>query len=101
MQLRNTEIAADPRRIHRLGEDCADQIIRAQEKVSMHRRLLEELDRLPPAQRKAVYYCGLGGLRPAELAAMEGVSAHAVSARLYRGIESLRRALTQPPKETE
>ena len=55
------------------------------------RMLLQLLRELSPDQRQAVYYCRFLGLSPAELAEALQVSSHVVSARLYRGLETLRK----------
>ncbi len=55
------------------------------------RMLLQLLRKLSPDQRQAVYYCRFLGWSPAELAKALQVSSHVVSARLYRGLETLRK----------
>ena len=55
------------------------------------RMLLQILRELSPDQRQAVYYCRVLGWTPAELAAALRVSSHVVSARLYRGLKTLRK----------
>lgn len=55
------------------------------------RMLLQLLRDLSPDQRQAVYYCRFLGWSPAELAEALQVSSHVVSARLYRGLETLRK----------
>ena len=46
---------------------------------------------LPMLQRQAVYFCLVLERSPAQLAAVLNVSPHAVSARLYRGLQTLRK----------
>ena len=54
--------------------------------------LLEQLLReLSPEQRQAVYYCRILGWEPSELAQMLQTDSHIVSARLYRGLQTLRK----------
>ena len=55
------------------------------------RMLLQILQELSPDQRQAVYYCRFLGWPPAELAEALQVSSHVVSARLYRGLRTLRK----------
>ncbi|MBO4880860.1 MAG: RNA polymerase sigma factor [Firmicutes bacterium] len=55
-------------------------------------RLLEQLLReLSPEQRQAVYYCRILGWEPSELAQMLQTDSHIISARLYRGLQTLRK----------
>ena len=46
---------------------------------------------LPMLQRQAVYVCLFLGSSPAQLASILNVSPHAVSARLYRGLKTMRK----------
>ena len=55
------------------------------------RMLLQVLHELSPDQRQAVYYCRFLGWSPTELSETLQVSTHVVSARLYRGLETLRK----------
>ena len=55
------------------------------------RMLLQVLQELSPDQRQAVYCCRILEWAPAELAEALQVSSHVVSARLYRGLETLRK----------
>lgn len=55
------------------------------------RTTLELTDRLPPEERQTVFYCCELGLKPAEAAVLLGVSSHAVSARLYRARQKMRK----------
>ena len=55
-------------------------------------RLLEQLlKELSPEQRQAVYYCRILGWEPSELAQLLQTDSHTVSARLYRGLQTLRK----------
>lgn len=49
------------------------------------------LQDLPAPQRQAVYGCCFLGRTPSQLAASLNVSAHTVSARLYRGLKTMRK----------
>jgi len=49
------------------------------------------LRELPEAQRQAVYACLFLGRSPAQLARDLDISPHAASARLYRGMQTLRK----------
>ncbi|MBP5750815.1 MAG: sigma-70 family RNA polymerase sigma factor [Firmicutes bacterium] len=54
-------------------------------------KLAELLKELTPEQRQAVYFCRVLGRDPSELAELLQVSSHTVSARLYRGLRTLRK----------
>ena len=55
------------------------------------RMLSEWMKQLSPEQRQAVYYCRVLGWDPSELAKMLHIDSHTVSARLYRGLQTLRK----------
>ena len=55
------------------------------------RLLAQLLSELSPEQRQAVYYCRVLGWTPSELARLLQTDTHTVSARLYRGLRTLRK----------
>ena len=69
--------------------------IRSTEKAVLQeeamRTLAQLLKELSPEQRQAVYYCRVLGWTPSELARLLQTDSHTVSARLYRGLRSLRK----------
>ena len=58
------------------------------ESMRLLKQLLKELS---PDQRQAVYCCRILGLEPAELAKQLRIDTHTVSARLHRGLQTLRK----------
>ena len=59
------------------------------------RLLWELLGRLPPEEREAGYYCCVLGLKPSAAAELLGRSTRAVSVRLYRGRQRMRKMWPQ------
>ena len=101
LRRKQQETAEVSRELPGTDEDCADQIIRRQERIELYNRLEAELKRLTPLQRQAVRYCSLLGHSPSELAVREGISSQAASSRLYRGLLALRKALGAAKKDTD
>ena len=77
--------------------DCADRFIKQQERLRLRKRLKDGIDRLTPAQKSAFWGRYLKGYSLEELAEKDGVSVHAVSARLYRARRALRETLAGQP----
>lgn len=68
-------------------ESAEDTVI----KTAALEDLICHLHALPPRQRQAVYGCFILGLRPAQLAELLKETPHTISARLYRGLRTLRK----------
>lgn len=65
------------------------------ERLEVLRKLLDELARLPAAQRRAITARYMDGLEPVDIAARDGVSPGSVRSQLSRGLAALRERLDE------
>ena len=68
-------------------ESAEEQLL----KEEWFREVAALIQELPMLQRQAVYFCLVLERSPAQLAAVLNVTPHAVSARLYRGLQTMRK----------